>query len=142
MPEGRKWHFWRNRVCDGISKCRSIRTFCTIFKILSPFIFQNIMQNVFKTCHLRPYCTNIWQMCLSQEDRKCHLRPSCTNVWQMWLMQEGHKCYLRPSCIKQLISLISECFGFIFTFHTQKIFKWNIKTNKKHILGTALNITN
>ena len=103
MQEGRKWHFWQNWVFDGIWKYRFIRTFCTIFKVLSPFIFQNIKQNVFKICHLRPYCTNIWQMCLMQEDRKGHLRPSCTNFRQMCVMQERHKCHLRPSCIKQLI---------------------------------------
>ena len=96
---------------------------------LSPFIFQNIKQNVFKNCHLRPYCTNIWQMFLMQEGRKCHLRPSCTNFRQMWVMQERHKCHLRPSCIKQLVSLNSPCFGFTPTVHTKNSFKWNIKTN-------------
>ena len=116
--------------------------FCTIFKVLSPFIFQNIKQNVFKNCHLRPYCTNIWQMCLMQEGRKCHLRPYCTNFRQMCVMQERHKCHLRPSCIKQLISLNSPCFGFTPTVHTKNSFKWNIKTNYNHILGTILNITN
>ena len=129
MQEGRKWHFWRNWVFGGIWKYRFIRIFYTIFKILSPFIFQNIKQNVFKKCRLRPYCTNFWQMCLMQEGRKCHLRPSCTNFWQMCLMQERHKCHLRSSCIKQLIFLNSPCFGFIPTFHTKNIFKWNIKTN-------------
>ena len=129
MQEGRKWHFWQNWVFDGIWKYRFIRTFCTIFKVLSPFIFQNIKHNVFKICHLRPYCTNIWQMCLMQEGRKCHLRPSCTNFRQMCVMQERHKCHLRPSCIKQLISLNSPCFGFTPTVHTKNSFKWNIKTN-------------
>ena len=33
--------------------------FALFLKILSPFIFQNIKHNVFKKCHLRPYCTNI-----------------------------------------------------------------------------------
>ena len=115
--------FWRNWVFDWISKYRFIRTFCTILKILCSFIFQNIIkQNVFIKCHLRPYCTNIWQMYLMQEGRKCHLRPSCTNCWQMCLMQERHKCHLRPSCIKQPISLISLCFGFYIHFsHTHKI---------------------
>ena len=100
----------------------------TLFsKFLAPFIFQNIKQNVFKKCHLRPYCTNFWQMCLMQEGRKCHLRPSCTNFWQMCLMQERYKYHLRPSCIKQLISLNSPCFGFIPTFHRKKYFQMEYK---------------
>ena len=80
-------------------------------------------------------------MCLMQEGRKCHLRPSCTNFRQMCVMQERHKCLLRLSCIKQLISFNSPCFGFTPTVHTKNSFKWNIKTNYKHILGTILNIT-
>ena len=76
MQEGRKWHFWWKWVFDGTSTYRFIRTFCTIFKILSPVIFQNIKQNVFKKYHLRPFCTDICEKC-----RKCHLRPSCTNFW-------------------------------------------------------------
>ena len=54
MQEGRKWHFWRNWAFDGKSKYKFIRTFCTIFKILSPFIFQNIKQNVFKNATYDP----------------------------------------------------------------------------------------
>ena len=143
MQEGRKWHFWRNWVFDWIWKYRFIRTFCTTFKFLSPFIFQNIKQNVFKKCHLRPYCTNIWQMCLMQEGRKCHLRPSCTNFWQMCLMQERHKCHLRPSCTTQLISSNSPCFGFYTHFSHKKYFQMENKDKLlKHILGILQNITN
>ena len=60
-------------------------------------------------------------------------------------MQERHKCHLRPSCIKQLISLIKPLFFFLvlYTLFKQKNnFKWDIKTNEKHILGTILNIIN
>ena len=105
--------------------------FAPFFEILIPYIFHNIKQNMFKKCHLRPYCTNNWQMCLMQEGRKFHLRPSCTNFWQMCLMQERHKCHLRPSCIKQLISLISPCFGFILNFHTNKYFQMEYKDKLK-----------
>ena len=103
------------------------------FALFSKFLallFSKILSKMcLKKCHLRPYCTNIWHMCLMQEGRKCHLRPSCTNFWQMCLLQERHKCHLRPSCTKQLISLNSPCFGFIPTFQTKNIFIWNMETN-------------
>ena len=126
-----KWHLLRNWVFDGISKYRFIRTFCTILKNLWPFIFQIIKQNVFKKYHLWPYCTNIWQMCLMQKGHKYHMRPSCTNFWQVCVMQKRHKCHLRPSCIKQPMSLISLCFGFIFTFYTKKYFQKKYKDKLK-----------
>ena len=49
MQEGRKW-----QVFDGISKYKFISTFRTILKILSPFLFQNSEQNVFKNVTYDP----------------------------------------------------------------------------------------
>ena len=139
MQEGRKWHFGEIEFLieyKNIGLYAHFAPFSKFLVLLLSKILSNMCsktkqnktkqnktkQNKTKQNKKRPYCTNIWQMCLMQEGRKCHLRPSCTNFWQMCLMQERHKCHLWPSCTKQLISLNSPSFGFIPTFHTNNTF--------------------